>query len=91
MAGQVAGGFAVDQSVEGGAECAFAISFSRRRNIFECQMRIVNVLERIIQKHNKPQDIVAVVYHADPIKLSVAHFLGMPLDHFQRWVVTLAR
>jgi broad specificity phosphatase PhoE len=27
---------------------------------------------------------VAVVFHADPIKLAVAHYLGMPLDHFQR-------
>ncbi|MBK7451516.1 MAG: histidine phosphatase family protein [Anaerolineales bacterium] len=50
----------------------------------ECQLRIANVLERVIKKHNKPQDIVAVVFHADPIKLAVAHFLGMPLDHFQR-------
>jgi probable phosphoglycerate mutase len=50
----------------------------------ECQMRIVNVLERILQKHNKPQDIVGVVFHADPIKLAVSHFLGLPLDHFQR-------
>lgn len=50
----------------------------------ECQLRITNVLERVIKKHNKPQDIVAVVFHADPIKLAVAHFLGMPLDHFQR-------
>lgn len=49
----------------------------------ECQMRIVNVLERVIRNH-KPQDVVAVVFHADPIKLAVAHFLGMPLDHFQR-------
>jgi len=50
----------------------------------EAQTRIVNVLERIIQKHNKPQDVIAVVFHADPIKLAVAHFVGMPLDHFQR-------
>ncbi|MDP1547244.1 MAG: histidine phosphatase family protein [Anaerolineales bacterium] len=50
----------------------------------ECQLRIVNVLERIIQTHKKPQDVVAVVFHADPIKLAVAHFLGMSLDHFQR-------
>ncbi|RJP49922.1 MAG: histidine phosphatase family protein [Anaerolineaceae bacterium] len=50
----------------------------------ECQMRIVNVLERAAQTHKKPQDIAAVVFHADPIKLAVAHFLGMPLDHFQR-------
>lgn len=50
----------------------------------ETQMRIVNVLERIIQKHNKPHDIVAVVFHADPIKLAVSHFLGLALDNFQR-------
>ena len=50
----------------------------------ETQMRIVNVLERIVQKHNKPGDIIAIVFHADPIKLAVSHFLGLPLDHFQR-------
>jgi len=50
----------------------------------EAQTRYVSTLERIIQKHHKPQDIVAVVFHADPIKLAVSHFLGMPLDHFQR-------
>lgn len=50
----------------------------------ESQMRVVKVLEDIIQKHNKPQDIIAVVFHADPIKLAVSHFLGLPLDNFQR-------
>jgi probable phosphoglycerate mutase len=50
----------------------------------ETQLRIVNVLESILQKYNKPKDVIAVVFHADPIKLAVAHFLGMPLDHFQR-------
>ncbi|WKZ39345.1 MAG: histidine phosphatase family protein [Anaerolineales bacterium] len=50
----------------------------------ETQLRIVNVLERIVRKYNKPKDVVAVVFHADPIKLAVAHFLGMPLDQFQR-------
>ncbi|MBV6391989.1 MAG: Phosphoserine phosphatase 1 [Anaerolineales bacterium] len=50
----------------------------------ECQLRIVNALERIMEKRGKAQDIAAVVFHADPIKLAVAHFLGMPLDHFQR-------
>jgi probable phosphomutase (TIGR03848 family) len=50
----------------------------------EMQTRISETLERIIKKHNKPQDIVAVVFHADPIKLAVAHFIGVPLDNFQR-------
>ncbi len=48
------------------------------------QTRITNALESIAKKYNKPKDVVAVVFHADPIKLAVAHFLGLPLDHFQR-------
>ena len=48
------------------------------------QTRITNALERIARSHNKPKDIIAVVFHADPIKMAVAHFLGLPLDHFQR-------
>jgi probable phosphoglycerate mutase len=50
----------------------------------EMQTRIASALERIIEKYNKPQDIVVVVFHADPIKLAVSHFLGLPLDNFQR-------
>ncbi len=50
----------------------------------EMQARVVSALERIIQNHKKPNEIVACVFHADPIKLAVAHYLGMPLDHFQR-------
>jgi broad specificity phosphatase PhoE len=49
----------------------------------EMQTRLANSLENIVKKH-KPRDIVAVVFHADPIKLAVSHFLGLPLDHFQR-------
>lgn len=58
--------------------------FPEGESFIEAQTRCANALERIIQKHNKPKDFVAVVFHADPIRLAVAHFLGMPLDHFQR-------
>ena len=58
--------------------------FPEGESFMDLQTRIVNVLEGIVIKHNKPKDIVAVVFHADPIKLAVAHFLGLPLDHFQR-------
>ncbi|MCI0474801.1 MAG: histidine phosphatase family protein, partial [Anaerolineales bacterium] len=34
----------------------------------ETQTRVVNVLERIIRKYSQPQALVAVVFHADPIK-----------------------
>lgn len=50
----------------------------------EMQTRIVSALEEICAKHKKPQDHVAAVFHADPIKLAVAHFIGLPLDNFQR-------
>lgn len=58
--------------------------FPEGESFLALQTRLVNVLEGIVKKHNKPKDIVAVVFHADPIKLVVAHFLGLPLDHFQR-------
>jgi len=58
--------------------------FPEGESFTEAQTRYVSALERIIQRHHKPKDIVAVVFHADPIKLAVAHLLGMPLDHFQR-------
>jgi probable phosphoglycerate mutase len=49
----------------------------------ECQSRIVSALDAILRRH-KPKDIVACVFHADPIKLAVAHYIGLPLDQFQR-------
>lgn len=50
----------------------------------ETQTRIASALEQIIKRHSKPQDIIVVVFHADPIKLAISYFLGLPLDHFQR-------
>jgi probable phosphoglycerate mutase len=49
----------------------------------ECQQRMVNELEALCQQHTE-KEIIACVSHADPIKLAVAYFLGLPLDHFQR-------
>ncbi len=49
----------------------------------QVQTRITSTLDSIVKKY-KPQDIIACVFHADPIKLAVAHYLGLPLDHFQR-------
>ncbi len=48
----------------------------------EIQGRIVNTLDTIVSKH--ADELVAVVFHADPIKLAVAYYLGLPLDYFQR-------
>ena len=57
--------------------------FPEGETFYECQARIVAALDAISRKH-KPQDIIACVFHADPIKLAVAHYIGLPLDHFQR-------
>lgn len=57
--------------------------FPEGETFYECQTRIVAALDSIARKY-KPQDVVACVFHADPIKLAVAHYIGLPLDHFQR-------
>jgi len=57
--------------------------FPEGETFYECQSRIVATLDAIIRK-NKPKDIIACVLHADPIKLAIAHYIGMPLDQFQR-------
>ncbi|MEP0806897.1 MAG: histidine phosphatase family protein [Chloroflexota bacterium] len=57
--------------------------FPNGETFYECQSRVVRTLDAILARH-KPQDIVACVLHADPIKLAVAHYIGLPLDQFQR-------
>nr|WP_274388349.1 MSMEG_4193 family putative phosphomutase [Salsipaludibacter albus] len=47
------------------------------------QARMVGELEELAAAHGD-RDVVVAVSHADPIKAAVAHFLGMPLDTFQR-------
>ena len=49
----------------------------------EAQVRIVNTLNEINQNH-KPKDIFVCVSHSDIIKLAIAHYIGLPLDMFQR-------
>ena len=57
--------------------------FPEGETFYECQARIVTALDAISRKH-KAQDVIACVFHADPIKLAVAHYIGLSLDHFQR-------
>jgi probable phosphoglycerate mutase len=57
--------------------------FPDGETFYECQSRIVAALDSICRKY-KSHDIVACVFHSDPIKLAVAHYLGLPLDNFQR-------
>ena len=57
--------------------------FPNGETFYDCQNRIVSTIDTILAQH-KPKDIVACVFHADPIKLAVAHYIGLPLDQFQR-------
>jgi probable phosphoglycerate mutase len=54
----------------------------------ETQARVVAALDEIRERH--PGQTVAVVSHADPIKLAVAHYTGLHLDLFQRLSVSPA-
>jgi broad specificity phosphatase PhoE len=57
--------------------------FPGGESFMELQDRLVREFE-LIRKAHKPKDTLAVVFHADPIKLVLAHFLGLPLDNFPR-------
>jgi len=53
------------------------------------QYRVCKELEELAGQH-APDALIACVSHADPIRLAVAFFLGMPLDLFQSLVVAPA-
>src|SRR5205085_2211503 len=48
----------------------------------ETQARVVGEIASIVERH--PRSVVAVVTHADPIKLALAHYLGLHIDLFNR-------
>jgi probable phosphomutase (TIGR03848 family) len=53
----------------------------------ECQVRICQELQILASQH-EPQNLIACFSHADPIRLAVAYFIGLPLDMFQRLAVS---
>ncbi|NOK60305.1 MAG: MSMEG_4193 family putative phosphomutase [Chloroflexi bacterium AL-W] len=48
----------------------------------EAQIRMVSTLDTLRARH--PHTMIAVVSHADIIKLAIAYYIGMHLDLFQR-------
>lgn len=63
-------------------------TFPGGESIRAAQARVVEQLETLAAEHRT--DTIVAVSHADIIKAAVAHFLGMPLDTFQRLVVSPA-
>jgi probable phosphoglycerate mutase len=53
------------------------------------QHRFVEEIEALCAQHD-PEDMFVCVSHADPIKLAVAFYIGLPLDMFQRLSVAPA-
>jgi probable phosphoglycerate mutase len=63
-------------------------SFPNGETMRAVQVRAVNEIERFVRVH--PKETIAIVSHADLIKMVLAHYLGMHLDNFQRIVVSPA-
>jgi probable phosphomutase (TIGR03848 family) len=63
-----------------------AFRFPGGESFMEMQARMLDTLDRLAQRH-RGETFVAVS-HADPIKAAVAATAGVPLDLFQRLVVS---
>lgn len=59
--------------------------FPGGESVREVQARMAARLDAIRDAH--PDQTVAVFSHADPIRLAVAYYLGLPLDLFHRLVI----
>ena len=62
------------------------VRFPGGESFLELRERLVREIESIRRAH-KQKDMLAVVFHSDPIKLVLAHFIGLPLDNFQKFSV----
>ncbi len=60
--------------------------FPGGESFVQIQVRVVTTLKAIIDVHKK-EELIAVFFHADPIKLAVANYLGLPMDNFQRLTI----
>ncbi|MBM4413192.1 MAG: MSMEG_4193 family putative phosphomutase [Chloroflexi bacterium] len=57
--------------------------FPGGESLGEAQMRMVRALDGLCAQHGE-HDVIAVVSHADLIKLACAYYMGMHMDLFQR-------
>jgi probable phosphoglycerate mutase len=62
--------------------------FPGGESLREVQSRTVALVERLCDRH--PDQAVAVFSHGDVIRTTVAHYMGTPLDLFQRVVISTA-
>lgn len=62
--------------------------FPGGETLYEVQSRAVNALESLRMRH--PNQLVAVYSHGDVIRTTLAHYLGVPMDLFQRVLIDTA-
>jgi probable phosphoglycerate mutase len=55
----------------------------------EQQARLVKEVQTLCAQHSAKEHFV-IVGHADPLKLIIAYYIGLPLDSFQRLVMDTA-
>jgi len=65
-----------------------AVRFPGGETFAEVQQRTVGALQEIASRHRR--SAVAVVTHADVIRLALAHFAGVHIDLYQRFTVSPA-
>jgi len=57
--------------------------FPQGESFFDAQQRVVEGLLSLSENFSE-KDMLVCAAHSDVIRLAVAHFLGLPLDNFQR-------
>lgn len=62
--------------------------FPQGETLREVQSRALSAIERIRDAH--PNQVVAIFSHGDVIRTTMAHYLGTPLDLFQRVIISTA-
>jgi len=62
--------------------------FPKGETLREVQSRAIGAIERIRDTH--PNQVVALFSHGDVIRTTIAHYLGTPLDLFQRVIISTA-
>jgi probable phosphomutase (TIGR03848 family) len=64
--------------------------FPDGESFLDAQARVVREIEELRGMHAGVKDAFVCVAHADVIKLAIAHYIGLPLDLFQRLAVAPA-
>lgn len=59
--------------------------FPRGETLGEAQMRMVSAIDQLRARHQG--ELIAVVSHADLIRLALAYYIGVHIDLFQRLVI----